>query len=154
MNRVALALLISAAVMPATAANRIEDMANGVDKPPAPSQPAVVAPVAVAKEPDGFVVGIYGRGADNLTAEIVDQQKLVIAKAGTDLPSGWRVVVVEPNSVLVEKAVKKGKKTSTVSKRLWMPSSDALGAGGLDFSMARSGGPLPMPGPAPMPLPR
>lgn len=154
MKRVALALLISTAVMPAMAANRIEDMANGVDKPPSPTQPSVATPVAVAKEPDGFVVGIYGRGADNLTAEIVDQQKLVIAKAGTDLPSGWRVVVVEPNSVLVEKAVKKGKKTSTVSKRLWMPSSDALGAGGLDFNMARAGGPLPMPSPAPMPLPR
>lgn len=141
-----------------TFANRIEDLSK--DDPskapaaaPAAASPILSAPVMPAAASagdattDSFVVSIYGRGVDNLTAEIVDQRQLVIAKAGTVLPSGFVVKSVNPNAVTVEKSVTKGKKTTLVTKQLWMPTADSVGVGGsIDFSGSRlNGNPMPLP---------
>lgn len=64
---------------------------------------------------DRYVICIYG-ASDNLTAEINDQGRLIVAKRGTVLPSGEHVVEIEPNKAMVAKVSKDKKGRTTMGK--------------------------------------
>lgn len=84
-----------------------------------------IKPIKEEKKPapfsERYVICIYG-AAGNLTAEINDQGRLIVAKQGTVLPSGEQVVGIEPNKAMVAKVSKdkKGKTTTGKPYAVWL----------------------------------